>query len=438
MRACVRLASLATAFTATLAAPAARATDCSGFLTACINDDTLWPHAGPARFVAVGSTETVAQGQVGFGLSSSYLNRPVVLSTQLGSLQTNQYAINDQVNGTFLWSYGVSDRLQLDLAVPFTFGQGGTGLAPITGGTGLKDTAARDMRFGFAYVLLPHPRTGGADGWGVAARFEVSTPTGDTNQFAGEQTGVYVPSLAGDWRRGRFFAGAEVGARIRPTNEVLGARIGTQLVTAVGAGYDLLPQRELLAVTLEAWALPTLVQQHQITNPEGVYLSMPDGQYIAPAEWQLSVRTAPLRGGDLSIQGGVGTGIPLTGSSLPITTPDFRATLGVRWAPLGRDSDRDGVPDVEDRCPSVPAHTRSGCPAAPEPPSVPAVDLHLSTAQNVCTGDPELVDGFKDDDGCPDEDQDKDGVPDRFDKCPLVPEDYVGLTDGCPETQKPR
>src|ERR1700722_2672434 len=71
-----------------LPARASGTTECSGAVTAlggrrtispCINDDTLWPHAGPAHFVAVGSTETVAAGQLGFGLANSYLSRPIVL-----------------------------------------------------------------------------------------------------------------------------------------------------------------------------------------------------------------------------------------------------------------------------------------------------------------------------------------------------------------------
>ena len=435
MRARIALASLAASVAAVLCAPPARATDCSGFFSPCVNDDILWPHAGPSRFVAVGSSETVAAGQVSFGLVTSYLNRPVILATRLGGAEIDQYAINHQVNGTFLWAYGVTSRLELDLAVPLTFGQGGTGLAPITGGTGLKDTAVRDMRFGLAYALVPHPRVGGETqrgAWGLVARVEVSAPTGDTDQFAGERSGLFVPSLAGDWRSGRFFAGAELGARLRPTTEVLGARVGTQLATVVGVGYDFLPKRELLTATLEAWALPTFAEQHQIANPNGVYVSTPDGRHIAPAEWQLAVRTAPLRGGDFSVQAGGGGGIPLTGDA-GITTPRFRFTLGVRWAPLARDTDGDGVLDSQDRCPSQPARTRDGCPAAPASPSAPAVDLHLSTTHDVCTTDPELVDGFKDDDGCPDEDQDKDGIPDRFDKCPLVAEDFVGPSDGCPE-----
>ncbi len=49
-----------------------------------------------------------------------------------------------------------------------------------------------------------------------------------------------------------------------------------------------------------------------------------------------------------------------------------------------------------------------------------------------CVNAAEDVDGFEDDDGCPDPDNDKDGVPDVNDKCP----DEAGVADkgGCPET----
>jgi hypothetical protein len=406
MRTRIVLAALGAALAAGLGAPSALATDCSGFYSPCINDDTLWLHAGASSFVAIGSTRTVAQQQVAFGLVASYLSRPIVLSVP--GPGGDQYAVNDQVNGTFLWGYGVTDRLELDLAVPVTFGQGGTGLAPLTGGNALKDTAVRDLRFGFAYAMLPR----GSD-WGLAPRLEISAPTGDSDQFAGERSGVIVPSIAADWRSGRFFAGAEVGARLRPTTQLLGARVGSQIVTAVGVGYDALSRRDLLTFALEAWALPTLVEQATFTKQsELVSLSVPNGQTITPAEWQLSARTAPLRGGDLSVQASGGGPIPF-GSDPAITTPRFRFTLGVRWAPRPRDGNRT---------------TEGGALTHASP-----VDLQLASAHDVCTTEPDIVDGFRDDDGCPDEDQDKDGVPDRLDRCPLVPEDFAGLTDGCPE-----
>lgn len=356
----------------TAGATAARASgtaECATKVSPCINDDVFWPHAGPAHFVAVGSTETVASGKLGFGLVTDYLSRPILLGLPPPGSGTSDPVINDQVNGTFLWSYGATDRLELDVALPITFGQGGTGLAPGTGGDGLHDTAERDMRFGFAYALVPHARVDqslpGAPllarphGWGLVARFEMSAPTGDHDEFAGERSGVYIPSLAGDLRTGPWRLGIEVGARIRPITELLGARVGTQIVTMAGAAYDVLP-RELLTASVEAWALPTVVSQGA-----GV------GSPLVPAEWQLAVRTAPLRGGDLAFQLGGGGAIPFGGED-EITRPRFRFTLGIRWEPLARDTDGDGVPDLADKCPTAAARgTPDGCPVVVEGPSSP-------------------------------------------------------------------
>jgi outer membrane protein OmpA-like peptidoglycan-associated protein len=52
-----------------------------------------------------------------------------------------------------------------------------------------------------------------------------------------------------------------------------------------------------------------------------------------------------------------------------------------------------------------------------------------------CPTIPEDKDGFEDQDGCPDYDNDKDGIPDSLDKCPNVPEDKDGFedADGCPD-----
>jgi outer membrane protein OmpA-like peptidoglycan-associated protein len=69
------------------------------------------------------------------------------------------------------------------------------------------------------------------------------------------------------------------------------------------------------------------------------------------------------------------------------------------------DRDGDGVPDAKDGCPDR----------------------------------PEDADGFQDDDGCPDIDNDLDRVLDIADKCANVPETYNGFQDddGCPDTLPP-
>jgi hypothetical protein len=337
MRSRAALAPLCSVLLAALWPGTARATNCSGITSTCINDDTLWPHAGPARFVAVGSTETVAADQLSFGLVTSYLSRPIVLHplSPGGGAPLVIFAVDDQVNTTFAWSYGVSDRLELDLVLPLTLGQSGLGLSPVTGGYGLHDTATRDMRFGSTYALVPRARDVPSQqiAWSLAARFEVSAPTGDDDQFAGEHVGVLIPGLSSEVRYDRFFGGAEVGARIRPITDLQGARIGSQIVAALGVGANLL-SRNLLSVAAEAWALPTLAEQETVDflPQSNRYVITPNGHYITPAEWQVSARSAPIHGGDLSFQISGGGGIPLD-SETAITVPRFRFTLGVRWAP---------------------------------------------------------------------------------------------------------
>src|SRR5690606_18155294 len=59
----------------------------------------------------------------------------------------------------------------------------------------------------------------------------------------------------------------------------------------------------------------------------------------------------------------------------------------------------------------------------------------LADAQDKCPNEAEDKDGFQDDDGCPDPDNDGDGVADASDKCVDQPETKNGYQDddGCPD-----
>jgi OOP family OmpA-OmpF porin len=343
----------------------ANATPCGApLVSTCIDDDHLWPHAGLSHFISIGATETLAAGQVGFGLATTYLSRPLSLSTATpgpgGSLDA---VIDNQVNASFLWSYGVTNHLELDLVLPVTFGQSGSGGSAVTGASpqnALSNTATRDLRFGFAYTLIAREPVdpyaaiahGRGNGVGLAGRFEVSAPTGDTGEFASNGTAVFIPGISADYRYDRLLVGAELGARLRPTQEFEGGRIGSQAFLALGASVDLLPS-ELFTLGAEAFFLPTFAEQHSTDTVTGVHgiESVPNGQYITPAEWMLSARTAPLFGGAFQIQ--LAGGGPIPFSTDEITNPRFRFTLSVRYAREWRDTDGDGVADSDDKCPFV-------------------------------------------------------------------------------------
>jgi len=375
----VRLTTIVALTGAMLCVARVASADCSTpVVSPCIDSDTFWPHAGPSEFLTVGGTETVEANRFAAGLVASYASRPIVL--QLPSAPDSpRPAVDNQLDATFLFAFGVTDRLELDLALPVTVYQDGAGTSPLTGSSSdVPSTASRDLRFGATYTLLArpnkHPWRHDASGFGLAARFEAVAPTGDDDAFATGGGGVYAPSLALDYRSYRLSLGAEIGARIRPESDFVGARIGTQGVFAAGVGLDVLKRHDLLTFTAELRALPVFTQQASVTQTPSGLATSANGTYIVPLEWMVTARTAPIEGGDLSFQLGVGGGIPTSTDSNggvfdPVTVPRLRIALAIEFAPRGRDTDEDGVPDAIDRCPLEPGpKSTGGCPTPPSSP----------------------------------------------------------------------
>ena len=81
------------------------------------------------------------------------------------------------------------------------------------------------------------------------------------------------------------------------------------------------------------------------------------------------------------------------------------------------DADGDGIADAEDACPEEPgASEAQGCPLAKDTDR-DAVPDDIDR----CPIDAEDLDGFQDEDGCPETDDDHDGIVDRSDACPNTP-----------------
>jgi len=105
----------------------------------------------------------------------------------------------------------------------------------------------------------------------------------------------------------------------------------------------------------------------------------------------------------------------------------------------GRDGDGDGIPDRRDACPTEPEdldgfQDEDGCPDLDNDQD--GIPDHLDGAPL----DPEDMDGWLDHDGVPDLDNDGDGIPDWRDACPDEAEDFDGYKDedGCPEEFRDR
>ena len=269
MRRLRRVITLATLVAASplLTARQAHAADCSPVthLATCIEPDNFWARAGTAEFTFLGGARTIAPGRLGFALATTYLARPLVLVLPSASTAGAEALGVDRLwNTTALFSFGLTSSLELNLALPFTTYRTGTGLSAIASqhSTPLSFTALRDTRIGVTLALLPRARA-----FQLASRWELSVPTGDASAFAGDRSFVGVPSFVASWRDGPFVASAELGARLRRPTELLGSRVGSQMVVGLGAGADLLDQR--LGVRFEILALPTFEAQHSLALMPG-------------------------------------------------------------------------------------------------------------------------------------------------------------------------
>jgi hypothetical protein len=157
--------------------------------------------------------------------------------------------------------------------------------------------------------------------------------------------------------------------------------------------------------------------------------------------------------------------------------PAWGATVGLDFTPMvfTEDTDGDGTPDRLDGCPNVPGpKANDGCPdtigavqpaekrpvqppqtqpvqptqvqpvqpaqTQPVPPAevkpTPPAEIDtdndgIPDSRDKCPTIAEDMNGYEDDDGCPEIDSDGDGVPDAIDKCPDVP--GPKSNNGCPK-----
>ncbi|AKT41952.1 cell envelope biogenesis protein OmpA [Chondromyces crocatus] len=132
-------------------------------------------------------------------------------------------------------------------------------------------------------------------------------------------------------------------------------------------------------------------------------------------------------------------GVLLAGYSFGIRDTDppspDRRFKSQRYADHGADTDKDGLPDDIDLCPTEPEdgkppNTDDGCPALPDRDGDGIPD-----SSDKCPDEPEDFDKIDDLDGCPEDDADQDNIPDAEDACPKEPGEPSTdpAKNGCPQ-----
>ncbi len=308
-------------------------------------------------------------------LATGYANGPLLVSWGEGDSR-EQFAVLGDVVGVSVIPALAFDRFRLGLELPF-YPVATSDLT--TGGLALGNVAL-DGR-----LTALDPREAPV-GLGLLARVDLASP--DSRRSIGSDRVGFELGAAAERSFGAVHLGLNAGYRGIPRVRLYNVIVDDWVFLRASGAYDV---SEQLGVTLEAvgHTIPAMI------SPDVAPIGDPQG---APTPIEALVGAWAKPHETLRVQAALGGGL-----TSGLGAPRFRALLDVTFSPnieIG-DRDDDGVRDRVDACPQ----------------------------------DVEDLDGFQDEDGCPDWDNDGDGVDDQEDACPDDAEDIDGFRDddGCPD-----
>jgi OmpA-OmpF porin, OOP family len=260
-------------------------------------------------------------------------------------------------------------------------------------------------------------------------------PTGDDLSFSGDKRTSASLGLSGEVDLKSMFFVLNTGLHFRPFTSLNDFKVSNEWTWGLGGFVPLRDGKVRLGA--------------ELFGSTGVGRDTTFTADNTPLEWMVEGRLAL----DEKKQGwlGLGGGTRLTAGY----APDFRAVFvvgysfgisdveprspgkrfKVRYAEHGADTDKDGLPDDVDLCPSVPEDGKppnpdDGCPSLPDRDGDGIPDV-----SDKCPDQPEDIDQIDDLDGCPEDDADKDGIADAQDACPKEPGEPSPepAKNGCPQ-----
>ncbi|MBK9033895.1 MAG: choice-of-anchor D domain-containing protein [Myxococcales bacterium] len=321
------------------------------------------------------------------------------------------------------FAYAIAAKLELGVRVPLLSQQGANpGIAGLDFSNGGGSTIG-DIGVLARYALVDGAKTK------VGASATITAPTAKADQFAGSGTVTGAARLLLSQAAGkRITLAANAGFLVRGgATEFAGMTQGHQVLFGAGVSVRTLEKLWLIGETFGRMGLGS-----------------DDAAAASPIEATVGLRYRMGQSVALSLGGG-------TGLRAGIGAPKVRGFLMLSFSPKARkdaplhiyvpppprdvgDDDGDGVVNADDAC-KLDAEDMDGFEDEDGCPDADNDKDSLLDADDKCPNQPEDKDGFEDDDGCIDPDNDGDGVPDTEDKCPSEPEDKDGFQDddGCEE-----
>jgi hypothetical protein len=334
-------------------------------------------------------------------LWNSYSWRPVTLRDPVAD-EVRFKVIEHQLSGDVIANVGILERIAFGIDLPYVAYQTGDEPTPeataVLGNFSVPHTALGDLKVLLKGTLIP-PTSGEFGGFALALHERLGLPTGNEESYLGEGHVTSETRILAEYRYLAASFHVALGFKLRAEEEPYGCT----MIALLGASCDTTFGNEI------PWGLAVVFLPQAVGIDDGGHWTWFVESYgYLPAGPETpftnaSVSQAQLGGGvrysfanDISLLAGLDAA--LVGG---IGTSPVRATLSVQWAPRKHDLDDDGVRDEDDLCGDL----------------------------------VEDVDGFEDNDGCPDWDNDDDGVPDETDRCkgPREDEDGFADDDGCPD-----
>jgi outer membrane protein OmpA-like peptidoglycan-associated protein len=397
-------------FAATLTAFSASGTAASAQNAKGFAVDRFDPSERGSEWFAADSLDLSGHVRPAVGLVVSWAHNPLVVYNADGTQRTAL------IENEFVWHPGASlvlwDRLRVGMDIPIV--AAGAGAATVHGVAYApsSDLAMGDVRLSADVRLLGEHD----DAFTVAAGVAAYLPSGSRASFTGDGTLRAQPRLLVAGRVGSYFVYAlRAGVDVRTLDESFaGTQLGSEIVGAAAAGVKAIHDR--LVVGPEIFGSTVFGGSDGALSRRNTPVEAILGAHYSIADWRVGA--------------GIGPGI-----TRGLGAPDVRAVASIEWAPAAApprpDSDRDGVWDGEDACPTIPGvptnkPATNGCPPDRDADGIPDGEDACPMVPGVRTGDPKT-------NGCP-PDRDADGVPDADDACPTV----AGVktsdpkTNGCP------
>jgi hypothetical protein len=327
---------------------AAQASECANgaAFSPCFDANTLWLPAGRASFLSMPDTQTIAPGQMGFGMASELLHRPLRLRVASPDRDGRDVQVLDTaIDVSYFLAFGVLRNLEASVLASTRVHQSGAGVGGIDSQSAppLERNAVRDPRVGIAYSL---DNALAVPSFGLRIGLDATLPLGERDAFANERSFVVMPNTTFGFAYRALRLHGELGLRLRQPLDFAGSYLGNQGFFAFGVALDLLPP-DWLSVSAEVFGLPSL------SNDLGRAASpLVSEVRLFPAEWLISGHSSFGSRGPWRLSLGAGSGIPLSSETresgtgprtvhfMGMTTPDFRALLVVRFAPTDEHSTR--------------------------------------------------------------------------------------------------